>query len=80
LVRKYNVVCLQADLTRENPEAEELLIQLGNHARSIPFLAIFPADRPNEVLVLDGPLTSSDVINALNRAVASRVATAESQR
>lgn len=72
-VHENHVVCLKADMTRENWEAEALLIQLGNHARSIPFLAIFPADRPNEVLVLDGPLTPGDVLDALRRAGPSRV-------
>jgi len=38
--RKYNVLLLKADLTRENPPAKRLLENMGS--RSIPFLALFP--------------------------------------
>lgn len=57
LVDAKDVVCLKADITHDTPETraiEELRNRLG--ARSIPFMAVFPADRPLE------PHTRKDIV------------------
>ena len=59
------VVTLRADLTDENPEANELLEKLGNRGRSIPYLAVFPAGKPNQPRVLADVYTKKDVLNIL---------------
>lgn len=53
-------VALRADKTEPNPEADALLRKLGNSAASIPFYAFFPADNPNEPILLDGLHTSAE--------------------
>ncbi|MDR0330827.1 MAG: thioredoxin family protein [Chitinispirillales bacterium] len=45
-----NILLLTADITNHNPEAQELLHHLGS--RSVPFLAIFPADAPIRPVVM----------------------------
>ncbi|MDR2578005.1 MAG: thioredoxin family protein [Chitinispirillales bacterium] len=44
------IVLLSADITNYNPEAQSLLHHLGS--RSIPFLAIFSADSPNNPIIM----------------------------
>ena len=53
-------VALLADKTQPNPDVDDLLRKLGNSAASIPFYAYFPADDPNNPILLDGVLTSSE--------------------
>jgi thiol:disulfide interchange protein len=55
LVRKKNVITMKADLTRPDPQIESLMANLGS--RSVPFLAVFPGDKPFE------PVVMRDLIN-----------------
>jgi thiol:disulfide interchange protein DsbD len=73
LIEKNNVVFLVADLTTDHPEAQDLLKRLNNDGKAIPCLAIFPADNPNQPIVLNGPVTQGDVTKALEQAGPSNV-------
>ena len=73
LIEKNNVVFLVADITSGHPEAEELLMRLQNGQRTIPYVAIFPADNPNQPIVLDGLLTQSRLDEALKKAGPSKL-------
>ncbi len=65
-----NIVALKADMTRESPEINALLVKLGNHAKAIPFYAIYPANRPDQPIVLDGVFGSpKPVLQALKQAL-----------
>lgn len=69
LVEKYGIATLKADMTHSAPEAEQMLQALGNKGGSIPFYAVFPADRPNEPILLDGVFTSpSPILEAIRQA------------
>jgi hypothetical protein len=46
--RAKDAVLLRADITEANEPAEALLDSLGNMAHAIPYLAVFPGDKPNE--------------------------------
>lgn len=71
LVEKNGVVALKADKSQAAPEADALLIELGNAATTLPFYAIYPADgRPP--ITFDGPITQEMVISALEEAGPSR--------
>ena len=50
LEKTYGIKLLKADLTERNPEADALLAALGS--KSIPLLAIFPKNSPQEPVVL----------------------------
>ena len=71
MVKANRVVTLKADKTGDAPEVDQLLVELGNSGRAIPFLAIYPADggRP---ITLEGPITPWQVFSALNKAGASK--------
>jgi len=71
-----NFIALRADKTEPNPEADALLRKLGNAAASIPFYAFFPADKPNEPILLDGVYSSAApfVIAAKDAAASDEVA------
>jgi thiol:disulfide interchange protein len=58
-------VTLRADVTEDNPEAYALLEELGNSAHSIPFLAVFPGDKPNQPRVLADWFTKEDLLQIL---------------
>ena len=68
LVRKNGVVPMVADWTDRSPMIKEVLTKdLGR--QSIPVLAIWPAGAPDEdVVILDGTLIESQVLQALERA------------
>ncbi len=70
IVEAHDVVALKADKTEESPEIDALMRQLG--FKTIPILAVFPADRPSEVLVLTDLVTQGQVVDLLNRAGPSR--------
>jgi thiol:disulfide interchange protein DsbD len=72
LVMANRVETLLADKSNPAPEVDELLDLLGNRTKSIPFLAIFPAGRPNEPILLDGPIFQKHVLKALREAGASK--------
>jgi len=60
-----NIALFTADVTNKNPQAESLLYHLGS--RSIPFLAIFPADSPQEPLVMHGSLSKKRYLAAIKK-------------
>jgi thiol:disulfide interchange protein len=55
-------------LTNENPEANALLEALGNKGHTLPFVAVFPAERPNRPILLDGLITQGQILKALRSA------------
>jgi len=66
-VRELEVVPLVADWTARDEEIGRFIQKLAPGA-SIPLLAIFPAGRPNEPIVLLGILTQEKVVRALEQA------------
>ena len=74
-VEKHGVIAIKADKTdkfsRESEEINELLVELGNQGQVIPFLAIYPAGGGKPILI-DGVLSQSEVLDALEEAVPSR--------
>jgi suppressor for copper-sensitivity B len=71
LLAENNVVAMKADWSEANPDIESELKRLNRP--SIPLLAVYPAGRPNEVLVLDGLVMQYQVLNAIRRAGPSKV-------
>lgn len=67
--RKMGVIPLEADFTNRNEELFEEIKFWGRP--SVPLNLIYPANRPNDVIVLPVVLTSSEVIDKLNTAGAS---------
>jgi suppressor for copper-sensitivity B len=65
LLEKNNVVAMKADWTSKNPDLEAELRRLGR--KQIPVLAVYPAGNPNEVLVLDGLVWKSQVLNTISK-------------
>lgn len=78
LVTKNGVVPLLADWTNPSPEIKSQLAEL--RSASIPLLAIYPANRPGDVIVLRDTLVESQVLEALEKAGPSAsAATASSE-
>jgi thiol:disulfide interchange protein len=75
LVEKNGVVPLLADWTEYSPEIKAKLLEL--QSRSIPLLAIYPAGRPEEVIVLRDVVTEQQVMEALEKAGPSKPATGQ---
>lgn len=69
VVDANNIEVLKADWTDEDEDIEDALMRL--RSRSIPLLAIYPAGRPNEVIVLRDTVTQTQVLQALAAAGAS---------
>jgi thiol:disulfide interchange protein len=69
-VEKNRVVTMLADWTDGSDEVTQMLNDLKSN--SIPVLAIFPADNPNEVLVLRDLVTKRQVLDAISKAGPSR--------
>ncbi len=67
LVAANRIIAIRADKTRDNPEIDALLSELGNPGAVIPFLAIFPGDG-SEAITFDGPITQQTVLDALIKA------------
>jgi thiol:disulfide interchange protein len=63
LIRQKNVLALKADMTSPDPVQDSLLHSLGS--QSIPFLALFPGDKPYEPIVMRDVLTVGQVKKAL---------------
>lgn len=57
------IVTMQADWTHQDAEITEMLSALGS--KQVPVVAIFPADRPNNPIVLRGGYTSGRLIEAI---------------
>lgn len=72
LVEKNGVVTLVADWTDKNETIKQALAELNS--RSIPLMAIYPADPSREVMVLPDLLSQDTVIEALRAAGPSRAA------
>jgi thiol:disulfide interchange protein len=70
LVERNGVVTLLADWTDQNDTIKQALAELNS--RSIPLLAIYPADPQAEVIVLPDVLTQGEVLEALEEAGPSR--------
>jgi thiol:disulfide interchange protein DsbD len=68
-VEQYGIVPMVADLTEYPAEEQSLLKRLG--ASTIPFLAIFPAGRPNEPIVLPDLYTRGTLFEKLKEASGS---------
>ncbi len=66
VVDSNGVVPILADWSNPNEEIKRTLESLGS--RSIPFLAIFPADRPNQPILLPDVITESQLLTALAEA------------
>ncbi len=58
-------MALQADITKSNEEAYKLLDELGNKGHSIPYVAVFPADKPNQPRVLKDVFPKQKLIDIL---------------
>jgi thiol:disulfide interchange protein len=65
-LRKNGVVALLADWTKGDPEISEMLESLGS--KQVPVLAIFPAGRPEDRIVLMGGYTQATLLERLNEA------------
>ena len=66
VVESNNIQPLLADWTDRNDEIKETLAKLGS--RSIPLLAIYPADRPNDPIVLRDLISEDQLLTALQDA------------
>ena len=71
LVMRNRVKTLTADKTQPAAHIDDLLVELGNAGKSIPFLVIYPADG-RDPIILDGILTEQLVLDALSNAGASQ--------
>jgi thiol:disulfide interchange protein len=54
---------MKADLTRPNQQIESLLEHLGS--KSVPFLAVFPGDKPFEPIVMRDLLNKNALASVL---------------
>jgi thiol:disulfide interchange protein DsbD len=63
LYNEKNILLLTADITNPNPQAESLLHHLGS--RSIPLLAIFPADSPKNPIIMRDVLSKDKYLSVL---------------
>jgi len=66
VVEKNQVVPMLADWTDESEEIGRRLAELGN--KSIPLLAIYPAGKPGEVVVLRDVISEAQLLQALDKA------------
>jgi len=60
-----NIALLTADITNRNPHAQSLLRHLGS--RSVPFLAIFPADSHQNPIIMRDILRKDKYLSALRK-------------
>jgi suppressor for copper-sensitivity B len=65
-VKKNGVVAVEANWTEPNPELEAKLTELNS--QSIPVLAIYPAGRPQDVIILRDLVSVKQVVEALEKA------------
>ncbi len=73
-VESFGVVPLLADWSEESAEIENKLDELKSN--SIPLLAIYPANRPGEVILLRDVISQKQLLQALETAGPSKTATA----
>ena len=69
-VEELGVVPVLADWTSENEDIKRTINKLGG--TTIPFFAIFPADRPDQPITMEGILTEGMVLRNLDEAGPSR--------
>jgi thiol:disulfide interchange protein DsbD len=65
LIREKNILALKVDLTAPDPTGDSLLHSLGS--RSLPFLAIFPGNRPDEPIVMRDIVLKSRLLKVLRQ-------------
>jgi thiol:disulfide interchange protein len=70
VVEQNGVVPMLADWTDESEEIKSTINGLG--FQTIPLLVIYPAGKPNDVIVLKDTVTQTQVIEALERAGPSK--------
>jgi thiol:disulfide interchange protein len=75
IVEKHDIAPLLADWTDHNDEIKQALLELDSN--SIPVMAIYPADRPHEPIILRDLLNESKVLEALEQAGPSKSAEKE---
>lgn len=68
--KALNIVPLKADWTAQDAEISELLRKFGRSG--VPVYVVFPAGHPNEPVVLPEVISKQIVIDALNKAGASK--------
>ncbi|MEX2288189.1 MAG: thioredoxin family protein [Planctomycetaceae bacterium] len=68
LVQKHNFVTLSADYTYESPEIDAWLKKF--ESISVPLTVIFPANRPNQPIIIRDAYTKRTLLQKLNEAVA----------
>jgi suppressor for copper-sensitivity B len=73
-VEKHQIVPMLADWTDESEEIKQRLAELDSN--SIPLLAIYPAGKPGEVVVLRDVITEGQLLEALEKAAPSGSPTA----
>ena len=71
LMHTNNVVAMKADWSEANADVESELKRLKRP--SIPLLAVYPAGKPTEVLVLDGLVMEYQVLETIRRGGPSKV-------
>jgi len=70
-VRRNRVATLRADWTHASPEVTEMLDLLGS--KQVPVIAIFPAERANQPILLRGGYTQEMLLDALDEAGPSKI-------
>jgi thiol:disulfide interchange protein DsbD len=63
LISDKKILTMKADLTRPNQQIESLLEHLGS--KSVPFLAVFPGDKPFEPIVMRDLLNKNALASVL---------------
>lgn len=73
VVLANDVITLKADKTyrRSSEAVNDLLVELGNYGKTIPFIAVYPAGEKDPI-TLDGLITKEQLLGALDRAGPSR--------
>src|SRR5207249_3814369 len=64
--KSSSIIPIKADWTNRNPDITKLLSKLGRSG--VPLYVIFPAGKPNHPIVLPEVITTSVIIEALDRA------------
>jgi thiol:disulfide interchange protein len=72
VVEKHGIVPMLADWTDKNDAIKNKLAELNQD--SIPFLVIYPAGKPDEVIALSDVITERQLIDALEKAGPSKPA------
>jgi len=70
VVERNGVAAVLADWSDHNEAIKEKLVELNSN--SIPLLAIYPANRPGEVIVLRDAITQKQLLTALEQAGPSK--------